>query len=429
MNFKQRYQTIQRSSKISYTISKYQDLLEDDVADYIQLLEQKKNALNNEINAIFSKKFIKVNSGKNKNDRIVHNYSGHKVQNSLGLEGKIDYFGKNESYIFVETPEKIYDRFIQDDASARWFPTKSAEVFDAIIAKEGYNQSEILNTHAFYGVDVKDLAAKMGFDNPKIYNYTDYVSVGRTKTKAATTFIDEAKLFNEGQKSAKDILAEKGKKIIFIMRNRDLYNSNAEVATQKTSVTDTLNKIEKVLGVEFDHTYIIGYGDWKKLKSKSKIAAKLPVWDNYIKKHTTVSKLAQLYNDAYTSSYEGIPGFLSYVQNLERIEEYGNSNNYKSSYAKLNEQQKAKVDEFWEDFAICKKATKNDVWAEKRNRERIRWVAYQAFKTRLEDPTEQKKIETNFEKKYGWTTILDSYDTRTHLSFFFNMVANYNKTF
>jgi hypothetical protein len=112
MNIKESYNTCKRIGRLTAIVDKYQNLLDDDIADIVKVQADKQKKIEKKIESIFSLPFIEVSTYRNNNNRQVHKYAGPSyIAKFDTIEQKIKYFfseRKEDSIIFVNITQKKY---------------------------------------------------------------------------------------------------------------------------------------------------------------------------------------------------------------------------------------------------------------------------------------------------------------------------------
>lgn len=443
MNYKERYKTLKESEHLAGVAHSYSSFLDNDVSDFVMMYNQKKDSLQKDIDTVWANSFIKVFIQKNKTGNNTFHYTGKCCREKMNLSSKITYITFDRDPIFVEVPEKIFDRYNQDENAVRRLPGKSANVAEAILLKLKIDAKDVVNTPLFFGKCVKNLAKEIGYDNATVYNFKDYDTgaVNAKKDVKVNTSIDDEKLFYVGDSklaSANEILGSKTHKpVIFITRYKELYHSdlNKSPISMGSShfAADVYEDLHKVFGDKVDGYWSINYGDWKRMQKKSAVLAKLPIWDTYIGKLTTAKELQKQYSNCFASIYKEIPSFLRSTSAIEEIEEYTKTNHFTETYEMLESVKKARIDDFLEDFKICKAASKFNIYTENRKRRRLNWISKAVFNNELDAPKETS-VNTGLDSKYPFFKYLDSYEIKscssgTGVGTLFNIIASFDKSF
>ena len=433
MNIKESYSTCKRIGKLTAVIDKYQNLLDDDVADIVKVQAEKQKKIEKKIESIFSLPFIEVSTYKNNNCRQVHKYAGPSyIAKFDTVEQKLKYFfsdRKEESIIFVNISQKKYDKFM-DSADFRWFPNGSAMVLDDILAKNNLNDSYPIT---IMGPDIETLVKRVGYANPKVFNFDDYVAVdvnGKAEKKVAARLkgrVDDEKLFGGIGKydadrvySANDILNDANLKdaIIFIARNRDEYYS-ADLNTCKSAPTRYLHGFEDYLETVFPKKKLlkINYGDWKRLQ-KGEAHKKLNTFIEYVKKQGKdfYTNLAAKYK---ITKIQGRVGILSSNNICEKITEYWNDNASRLNLAATPDEME-KIKEFINVVDIASKD--NSSWEARDKLRKITYVAGIGGFSISESAEEVIEIDAD---KWPFLDMFSSYSSNIDPQVVLSLVATY----
>ena len=433
MNIKESYNTCKRIGRLTAIVDKYQNLLDDDIADIVKVQADKQKKIEKKIESIFSLPFIEVSTYRNNNNRQVHKYAGPSyIAKFDTIEQKIKYFfseRKEDSIIFVNITQKKYDKFL-DSADFRWFPNGSAMVLDDILAK---NKLEDNYPITIMGPDIDTLVKRVGYANPKVFNFDDYIAVdvnGKAEKKVAARLagrVDDEKLFGgigkydaERVYSANDILTDAKLKdaVIFIARNRDDYYS-ADLNVCKSSPTRYLHGFTDYLEKVFPNNKFlrINYGDWKRLQ-KGEAYKKLNTFIEFCKKQ------GKAYYEGLASKYkitkvEGRCGILSSSNTCEKIMNYWNDNASRLNLAATADEME-RIKEF---IKVVEGASKdNSSWEARDTLRKISYVAGIAGFSIGESVEEVIKIDTD---KWPFLDMFSSYSSNIDAQVVLSLVATY----
>ena len=433
MNIKQSYNICKRIGRLTAIVDKYQNLLDDDIADIVKVQADKQKKIEKKIESIFSLPFIEVSTYRNNNNRQVHKYAGPSyIAKFNTIEQKISYFfseNKENSIIFVNISQKKYDKFL-DSADFRWFPNGSAVVLDDILAKNNLTDEYPIT---IMGPNIDNLVKKIGYASPKVFNFDDYVAVNvndkveKKSTARLADRIDDEKLFGgigkydaERFYSANEILTDENLKdaIIFIARNRNEYYS-ADLNVRKFTPTKYLYGIEDYLRIVFPDKRIlkINYGDWKRLQ-KGEAYKKLNTFIEFAKKQGLMY-YENLAAKNKITNIEGRIGILSSCSIREKINDYWKENASRLNLAATPDEME-RIKAFMKVVECAEKD--NNSWEARDNLRKIDYIARIGGFSINTVAEETIKIDAD---KWPFLEMLSSYSSSIKPEVLLSMVATY----
>ena len=429
MTIKEAYQTITSFQTLTDITDRYQGLLEDDIADISKIRLQKQTAIENKINGVFNEHFIAVSTLRNKNNRQVHKYNGEVFFKELKtVNEKLNYFSKEDNFIFVDVEQKKYDTYEQV-AAGRWFPNGSSMILDDILAKNSITNYPT----TIMGPNIARVVKKLGFSNAKVFKFEDYSKVNvnagiakKTMTSVKDRVDDEILFSGIGEYdtpkySANDILTKTELKNSVILIYRGINDiCSADLLKIKGGPARRLYQIAPYLEDTYGKIkfFKIKYGDWKRLM-KGEAHKKLNTLFEYGAKQGKKFFEKLIEDNSYVNVKDEL-GILSSKTICENIltEYYNNINIYQALPAEAF----AKVKEFVDTLATVSKD--DDSW---QKRGRLNHIGYIARLSNIDVDitTASKDVEIDAAKKWPYLTMFSSYSYNIKPKVVLDIVATY----
>lgn len=437
MNFTKKIKNLEGMKKAISVYNEFDDLLDDDIADICSIYRAKVNQVEKQLNDIMAYPFVKVINYKKTSGNLIFKYYAQTYKNNFAnaqLETKARFFENKADTIFVEAPQKVYDKLIQTSLSDRIFPAKSAETIRSILISQGKDIDGIINTKVFFGTGMTKLAEMMGVENPSIFKYEDWVKNVKLENRltAAVETLENSKYFkmDYNQYSLNEILAMKEDYVVYPIQAKNLFTADLLRSTSlmhafcTTKLENNISDVFPIYGNK--KRIIIGYGDYKKLLAKSPKMKQLKVWDTEIRKLTTFEKLESMYKNTFINQYCNYPDFFKRTSFNNRLEEFKISNEYKKIYNSFDDEQKTKLDNFYED--ISKVYSSLNASGNYASRDHIEFVAWKVFNKRF-NTVEEKSEDLGYSEKYPTLRYISSYESERYIPQILSTVVTYKKVF
>jgi hypothetical protein len=434
--FKTKIENLKSVKRAISIYNKYDDLLDDDIADICSVYRAKNNQIEKQLNDIIAYPFIKVISYKNNAGNPVFKYFGQTCKNAFqegDSDTKAHFFENSSDVIFVEAPQKVYDKLIQTSDHDRIFPAKSAETIRSILLAQGKDTQGIINTKTFFGVGMTKLAEMMEIENPSIFKYEDWVKNVKLNTRSAASIetLENAKYFyiRNDKYSLNEILAMSDDYAVYPIQYKTLFTANLKNTVQLSSAWNTVyvsNKFSSVFPkYNYKKTVVIGYGDYKKLLAKSPKTKQLKVWDTEIKNITTFEELESMYKNTFTTQYSDYPDFFEKEKFVKNLNVLRTGSNFIKTYSSLNDEQKTRIDDFIKDVnMIYDDHYQNNGIGSRRE---IAFIASYIFNKRFDYQGDEKSFSLGYSKKYP--CLNSYYRAEDYVSDILNEVVTYKKIF
>lgn len=434
--FTEKIKNLEEMKKSVIIYDKFNDLLDDDVADICSIYRAKSEQIEKQVNDIMAYPFIKVISCKSTSGNPTFHYFGEFYKSNFMSESlaKVRFFENATDTIFVEAPQKVYDRLIQTAYTDRIFPAKSAETVRSILLAQGKDTNEIINTKTFFGVGMTKLAEMMGIENPSIFKYEDWVKNVKLKNHSNTAeMYENAKYFKiKGQQlSLNEVLALSEDYAVYPIQYQTLFTADLKNTVRLAHAWNTTHVSSKFAQVfpiyNNKKAIIIGYGDYKKLLAKSPKMKQLKVWDTEIKKLTTFEELESMYKNTFTVEYFNYPDYFRREEFVDSLRNLRADSHFFETYKSLSDEQKTRIDDFIKDVnTIYDDSCQNNGIGARRE---IASIALYVFNKKIDYQGEEKSFDLGYSEKYPSLKHYSYYGAEDHLTDILNEVVTYKKVF
>lgn len=395
------------------------DVLDDESRALIEEYQDKNAKFFANIQNIFSKKFIIVKARVNNNGRTVYDYISSKMQVGKELETLVKLLSPN--YIFVKTPEKIFNRMNLDLPQWKFLPGSATRVCDNIAKSVSFKVNDII-----FAEDPEYLKKATSSDQ-SIFNFEDYEIAG-AKIPGTASKEESLMVFNNYTETLSQVAD--GNHILIIKKGINYVNTDGETIIDKYDARDVnpqdlIQSFETVLNKKVfanKKSATILWGDFKRI-SKRYDAKKLPLWLTCIRNNITEPELIEAFDASKCHVVKDASGmFKDYLKpELEHVDKI-----FKTITPSKKQLQ------FREDLAACYEVYKEDRTVLKRHMKTIRFIAkyvnrslYEALRTQ----SLSLEIDLGLAEKYPYKDLVNNYhnDNYEQVKMYLHLVDVWDK--